>query len=135
MTNHAKTTLRADVWVPAIGAAVGVGLSILGLAILLSNASAFWKGVGFALIVGGSLSGFNCYGVARTNSALPPLKAVARNTRGIREWWNTPKLYPSGDRFAPKESFLYGGICLVGAIFCFAGTGLAFGVLANLRQF
>jgi hypothetical protein len=96
MKDSKKTIIRSDVWVPATGVVVGVGLVILGVGLLYWNASAFWKGVGFALMIGGLLSGFNCYSVASTNSALPRVDAVPRKPRAIRTQQWMVRLPPFG---------------------------------------
>lgn len=130
-----KANLRSDVLVPAVGAVVGASFSILGLVLLLRHPSAFWIGVGMALTLGGLLSSLNCYRVAIDNRSSPRISSLPREKLTLREWWNTPKLYPSGDRFSPRESFLYGSISLATASLCLAGAGLAFWLMANASHF
>lgn len=113
-----------------LGAAACAALAILGVALILLHASAFWVGVGLCLALGASQASWNCARAARGAESRPERVAPAR-TQTLREWWTTPKRYPSGDGFTPRESALYGGMCVLGIVACLGLAGLAAMLVAN----
>lgn len=113
-----------------LGAAASAALAILGVMLLLLHPSAFWVGVGLCLALGASQASWNCAGAAREIASAPGHVSSAQ-TQSLREWWTTPRRYPSGDSFAPRESALYGGLCVLGIVACLGLAGLAAMLVAN----
>lgn len=108
----------------SIGIATCAVLAGIGIVLLLLHPSAFWVGVGICLALGGGQASWNCY---RTSRDLPsqPEPAIGDRSLTLREWWTTPKRYPSGDKFTPRESAIYGSLCILGIVGCLSLTGLA----------
>lgn len=92
-------------------AAIGIGTGLVFFAsaafTLVARMAPFQVGVAIALTFLG-ITAIRCgLHFARSTVSAP---MQGERSPGIRAWWSTPKQYPNGSSFSPRDHALYGSI-------------------------
>lgn len=91
----------------AIGIGTGVAFFASAALTLVARVAPFQVGVAFALTFLGITAIRSGLHFARSTVSAP---VQSECCPGVRAWWSTPKQYPNGSSFSPRDHAFYGCI-------------------------